>query len=194
MVKPAVKRATYEDVLNAPRHMVAEILFGTLRTHPRPAPRHTLASSRLGSRLGRAFDEGIDGPGGWWILDEPEVHLGEHVLVPDLAGWRTERLPELPETAFFATAPDWICEVLSPSTEAEDRAEKLPVYAEFEVQHAWLVDPKLRTVEVFRREDRQWLLLATHRDDAVVRAEPFDAIEFSLSALWARPSHGPSQG
>ena len=124
-----MKRATYEDVLNAPENKVAEILDGELFLSPRPAPRHAAAASSLGGRVGGPFDGGIGGPGGWWILDEPELHFGEHVLVPDLAGWRRERMPAIPDVAFFTLAPDWVCEVLSPSTARIDRGEKLPIYA-----------------------------------------------------------------
>ena len=119
---PTMKRATYEDVLNAPENKVAEILDGELVLSPRPAPRHSVAQSSLGMMLGTPFHQGQGGPGGWWILDEPELHFGDQVLVPDLAGWRRERLPAIPEEAFFTLAPDWVCEVLSPST-AEDRPQ-----------------------------------------------------------------------
>ena len=137
-----------------------------------------------GHWLGPPFDEGRGGPGGWRILDEPELHLGEHALVPDLAGWRLERMPRLPETAYFALAPDWVCEVLSPSTAQLDRAKKLRVYAEYGVKHAWLVDPLARSLEVLRLEHGRWSLLDTHAGNAVVRAEPFEAIELELGALW----------
>ena len=122
-------RATYQDVLDAPEHMVAEIIGGTLHTHPRPSPRHAVASSRLGIELGGPFDRGRGGPGGWWIVDESELHLGEEILVPDLAGWRRERTPELPDTAYFTLAPDWTCEVLSASTRKLDLVRKRPIYA-----------------------------------------------------------------
>ena len=122
-------RATYQDVLDAPAHLVAEIIDGTLHTHPRPAPRHATASTRLTIEIGGPFDRGRGGPGGWRILDEPELHLGEEILVPDLAGWRRERMPELPDTAYFTLAPDWVCEVLSASTRKVDLQEKRPIYA-----------------------------------------------------------------
>ena len=122
----STRRATYQDVLDAPAHQVAEIIEGTLHTHPRPAPRHTLASSTLGNELGPPFHRGRGGPGGWWILDEPELHLGEDILVPDLAGWRRERMAELPDTAYLTLAPDWVCEVLSASTRKLDLHEKRP--------------------------------------------------------------------
>ncbi|MYK58719.1 MAG: Uma2 family endonuclease, partial [Rhodospirillaceae bacterium] len=120
------RRATYQDVIDAPAHMVAEVVEGALYTHPRPAPPHALASSSLGGELSSPFQKGRGGPGGWWIIDEPELHLGEDILVPDIAGWRRERMPDFPDTAFFTLAPDWVCEVLSPSTRDLDRHGKRP--------------------------------------------------------------------
>ena len=185
MAKPALRMATYEDLLAAPEHLVAEIIHGQLVTHPRPAPRHAVVSSGLGVDIGGPYDRGRGGPGGWWIIDEPEIHLGGHVLVPDLAGWRRERMPKLPDTAWFEIAPDWLCEVLSPSTARTDRVEKLPIYAQAGVVHVWLVDPDLRTLEVFENRDGHWLLLATFKDDDRVSIAPFDAIEIELAGLWA---------
>jgi Uma2 family endonuclease len=177
-------RTVYEQFLAVPDHLVAEIVRGALVTTPRPAPRHAHASSVLGFFLGGPFHLGAGGPGGWVILDEPELHLGEHVLVPDLAGWRRERMPELPETAYFELAPDWVCEVLSTGTQSLDRAEKMPLYAEHEIGHAWLVDPLAKMLEVYRLESAHWLQLGTWRGNTSVRAEPFAAIEIELSALW----------
>ena len=178
------RRATYQDVLDAPANRVAEIVDGTLYTQPRPAPRHAVASSRLGIDLGGPFDRGRGGPGGWWILDEPELHLGEDILVPDLAGWRRERLAELPDTAYFTLAPDWACEVLSASTRRLDLHEKRPVYAREGVGHLWLVDPADRTLEAFDLRGGQWVLIASAKDDDPVSIRPFDAITFSLGDLW----------
>lgn len=195
MGHPAEKRrrATYADLAAAPPNKVAELIGGELHLFPRPAPRHARAASSLGIELGGPFDHGKNGPGGWWILDEPEIHFpdptaeGEiEAVVPDLAGWRVERLPELPEEAYFTLAPDWICEVLSPSTAAFDRAEKMPSYAREGVRHAWLVDPLARTLEVFALLERRWLLVGVFRDAARVRAEPFDAIELDLGVLWTK--------
>ncbi len=169
-----------------PQYQVAEIIRGGLITHPRPAARHATASSLLGAELIGPFRRGIGGPGGWVILDEPELHLGNDILVPDLGGWRRERMPQIPDVAAFELAPDWICEVLSPSTETMDRTDKLPIYAEHGVSHAWLVDPIAKTLEVLRLTSSKWLLLATYRDDAKVRAEPFDAVELELRVLWER--------
>jgi Uma2 family endonuclease len=178
-----LKRATYEDVLSAPENKVAEILDGELFLSPRPAPRHLVASSRLGPLLG-SFGDDEGRPGGWWILHEPELHFGEDVLVPDLAGWRRERLPTMPESAFFAVAPDWICEVLSPSTERIDRSRKLRIYAQAGVCHAWLVNPVERTLEVLRLREGAWTIVTVYSGTEGVRAEPFDAVELPLGRLW----------
>jgi Uma2 family endonuclease len=186
MGDPARRRATYADLIALPDHVVGEIVDGELIASPRPASRHARASSVLGGAIGPPFDFGDGGPGGWLILFEPELQLGPDVLVPDLAAWRRERMPEMPDVAGFTLAPDWVCEVLSPSTGALDRARKLPIYAREHVAHAWLADPSVRTLEVFRREGAAWLLIATFEGDRRVRAEPFDAIELDLSRLWAR--------
>ena len=185
MSDPAKRRATYQDILNAPEHMVAEILNGELYLSPRPGAPHTAASSALGFVLGPPFQFGNGGPGGWIILVEPELHLGDHVVVPDLAGWRRERMPEVPEGAAFTIPPDWVCEWLSKSTETIDRAEKLPIYADAGVKHIWLASAARRTLEVLRLERSKWVIFAIHRGDVRVRAEPFDAIELDLAILWA---------
>ncbi|WP_441288215.1 Uma2 family endonuclease [Sorangium sp. KYC3313] len=196
MGQPAEKprRATYADLEAVPTNKVAELIRGVLHVMPRPAPRHANAASSLGADLHGAFQRGRGGPGGWWILDEPELHFpdphapGEiDALVPDIAGWRRERMLELPETAYFALAPDWVCEVLSASTEDVDRDEKMPIYAREGVRHAWLVDPIQRTLEVYvLGADRSFGPAVVHRDAACVRVEPFDAVELDLSVLWAR--------
>jgi len=191
---PAMKprRATYADLEAVPANKVAELIRGTLHVMPRPAPKHANASSAVGFELGGPFHRGRGGPGGWWILDEPEIHFpdptepGEFdALVPDLAGWKRERMPALPEAAYFTLAPDWICEVLSKSTEDVDRDEKMPIYAREGVRHAWLVDPIAKTLEVSTRgADGRWGDPVISRGAEVVRAVPFDAIGLDLSALW----------
>ncbi len=180
----AARRATYQDVLDAPAHRVAEIVDGTLHTQPRPAMPHALASSRLGGELTGPFDRGRGGPGGWWVIDEPELHLGEDILVPDLAGWRRERMPDYPDTAYVTLAPDWVCEVLSASTRRLDLHGKRPVYAREGVGHLWLVDPADRTLEAFELREGQWVLIASAKDDDPVSIRPFDAVTFSLGDLW----------
>ena len=178
-------RATYQDILEAPPNVVAEIINGSLRTHPRPAPRHAVAGSSLGVEIGGPFHRGRGGPGGWIILDEPEVHFGTDVLVPDLAGWRRDRMPNLPETTYFETVPDWICEVLSPATRAYDLSDKRDIYGERGVGHAWFVDPDAQTLEAFANEAGAWKLIAALRHDDPVSVPPFDAITFRLSDLWS---------
>ena len=177
-------RATYQDVLDAPAHRVAEIIEGTLYTHPRPAMPHALASSALGNDLGNPFQFGRGGPGGWWIIFEPELHFGEDILVPDLAGWRRERMPDYPNAAYVTLPPDWVCEVLSDSTRKVDLHGKRPIYAREGVGHLWLVDPTDRTLEAFEFRSGQWVLIGSAKDDEPVSIPPFDAITFSLGDLW----------
>jgi len=188
MTDPARRRATYDDVLAAPSYVVAEVIGGTLYTQARPRSGHARAATRLSNVLGDPFDRGMRGPGGWVILYEPELHLGPapDIVVPALAAWRRERMPELPDVAFFTLAPDWVCEVLSPGTQDLDRAEKVPLYAREGVAHVWLVDPVVKTLEVLRLDGETYHLVTTVRGDAHVHAEPFDALELELSLLWER--------
>lgn len=182
---PPARVVTYADIQALPANMVGQILFGVLHAHPRPVPRHAKSSSELGYELTGPFGRGRGGPGGWIILDEPELHLGDHVLVPDLAGWRRERMPKLPDTAYFETAPDWVCEVLSPSTARIDRTDKLKVYGTFGVGRAWYVDPDARTLEVLALTGGKWLIEATFKDADPITAPPFEAHTFALDVLWA---------
>jgi Uma2 family endonuclease len=165
--------------------VVAEIVDGELWLSPRPGGPHASVASVLGEELGPPFKRGRGGPGGWIILYEPELHLGADIVVPDLAGWRRERLPAVGNVAYFTLAPDWLCEVVSRSTEKLDRAKKLPIYATHGIRHVWIANPVQRTLEVLRLHDGKWLTLAVHCDNAKVRAEPFDAIELDLAVLWA---------
>lgn len=178
-------KATYEDLVALPAHLVAEIVGGRLHASPRPAVPHAIAATILGNVVGAPFGEGIGGPGGWWILHEPELHFADDVVVPDMAGWRRERMSNLPRTPSIAQAPEWLCEVASPSTERFDRVEKLPLYAREGVGHVWLINPLQRTIEVFRREGSGWRLVGTHGGEGLVRLEPFEALEWELSRLWA---------
>ena len=184
MSETAKELTNYEDLLQLPDHLVGEIVHGQLHASPRPAPRHALASASLGDELVGPYYKGRGGPGGWWIFDEPELHLGNHVLVPDLAGWRRERMPCLPETAWFELPPDWVCEVLSPSTARLDRAKKMPLYAEFAIPWLWLIDPGLQTLEAYELREGKWALLETLSGDRSVSVAPFDATAFPLSVLW----------
>ncbi len=180
----AKKLATYEDVLAAPARVIAQLVDGELITQPRPAARHALAGTLLTGSLSGSFHG--SGIGGWVILFEPELHLGPHVLVPDIAGWRRERMPELPDVAYFELAPDFCCEILSPSTAHLDRVRKLPLYAEHGVSHVWLVDPVAQTLEVFALDGATYRLASTHGQDDVVEAVPFDAVPLKLARLWSR--------
>ena len=176
--------ATYQDVLDAPPHMVAELIRGALHLHPRPAFPHALAGSSLGDEIISPFQKGRGGPGGWWIVFEPELHLGPDVLVPDLAGWRRERMPEFPAVPWSELAPDWACEVLSPGTRRLDLTDKRDIYGAAGVSHLWLIDPTDRTLEAFVLQGGAWVLIAALKDDEEVRMPPFDAIAFPLAALW----------
>jgi Uma2 family endonuclease len=183
----------YEAYLRVPAHQCAEIVNGTLYVMPRPAPKHASAASMLGVELGGPFQLARGGPGGWWILREPELQLvPKEPLVPNLAGWRVARMPQLPDTAYFTLSPDWVCEVLSRSTEKVDRDEKLPCYAEHGVRHVWLVDPIDKRLEVHALdvETKRWREVRIHQGDTTVRAEPFDAIDLDLVALWSPPRRG----
>lgn len=180
--------AAFEAV---PPEMVAEILDGELHSFARPAKRHTRAATRLGRRLG-PFDDDDGKPGGWVILDEPEIHLGPKPdkVVPDLAGWRRERMPDAlgPDDgpAHYVVVPNWVCEVLSEATERIDRGKKMRIYRREGVGHVWLLSPVLQTLEVYRLERNQWILVETFEGDDAVRAEPFEVIELELADLWAR--------
>ncbi|HEX6161340.1 MAG TPA: Uma2 family endonuclease [Thermoanaerobaculia bacterium] len=180
--------ATYEDLMQVPETKVAEIIDGELYAWPRPAGPHARFASALAMDIGTAYDRGRGGPGGWWIIFEPELHLRGNVIVPDLAGWRRERLPELPQNHVFLVPPDWSCEVLSPSTSRVDRAKKLPIYGSHDVQHVWLVDPLAQTVEVMQLVEQKWRLDAIFSGDDVMRAAPFDAVEIDLASIWGSPT------
>jgi Uma2 family endonuclease len=185
-----LRGATYADYAAVPAGKVAMIVNGILHVFPRPAPKHAYASAMLGAELGGPFGLGKGGPGGWVILDEPELCLvGEQPINPDLAGWRRERLPYLPKEAYFTLPPDWICEILSKSTAKLDREEKMPIYGEHGVPHAWLIDPVACTLEAYTLDaSRRWSEPAVHRGDERVLVPPFDAVDLELGALWAPTS------
>jgi len=178
------REATYDDLLEVPEHLVGEIVDGELFTSPRPASPHAYATGVLFSQLTQKFQrENAGGPGGWWFLMEPELHLGRDVFVPDIAGWRKQRMPFIPNVPAFTLAPDWVCETVSPKTASLDRYRKLPRYARYDIGHAWLIDPIGRGVEVYRLESEHWSLISTH-EDSVVRAEPFDGAQIDLAEMW----------
>ncbi|MCF7992872.1 MAG: Uma2 family endonuclease [Thiohalocapsa sp.] len=197
------QRASYQDVLSLPDNLIGEILDNELHIHPRPTPREARACSTLAGTLGANLSVAYESPpqdlqaaynasqrddgdaAGWWLFDGPELHLGTDVLVPDLAAWRQARFPALPGATWFDEPPDWICEILSPSTARTDRAIKMAIYAREQVPHLWLIDPDARTLEIYALHDAlRWLLLATLKENDATRQSPFDSIEFALGDLW----------
>ena len=185
MAEPARKKAAYDDLYSLPENMTGEIIDGELIATPRPSRSHAHATSALGGELAPPYQFGRGGgPGGWEILDEPEIKLGENIIVPDLAGWRRERFPRSEETNWISIPPDWVCEVLSPSMLRVDKIKKMPIYAQYGVHHLWLIDPIAKTLDVFRLESGHWVVAGLYVEDDKVRAEPFQEVEIELSNLW----------
>ncbi len=179
------KEATYDDILALPRGWNGQIIDGELFASPRPAMPHGYTASSMGGDLIVSFDRGRGGPGGWWILDEPELHFGKQVLIPDLGGWRKSRLPVIPPDPYLTLAPDWVCEILSPSTASFDRIKKSRVYAYEGVAYLWFVDPEARTLETYKLDEQaRWVQLGAWGEDEKVRAEPFEAVELDLKSFW----------
>ena len=191
------RRATFADYAAVPEHKAATLINGVLHVIPKPAPAHVQVMSDLGADLFGPFRRGRGGPGGWRLLDRPELHFGPSddvdIVVPDIAGWRIERMPVLPRIAYFTLAPDWVCEVLSPSTEKIDRIDKMLIYAREGVKHVWLVHPLRHTVEAFTlTPEKLWLSTGLHAGNVHVRIPPFDAVELDLGLLWPEMEPGPS--
>jgi Uma2 family endonuclease len=184
MTERVKENAGYGDLVAAPEDKIAELVEGSLYLSPQPAIRHVNATSVLGGYLNPAFQRGSGGPGGWWIFLEPELHLSGNVLVPDLAGWRRQRMPDPPDGVGVTVAPDWLCEAVSPSTERFDRIVKLPHYAAAGVAYLWILDPSARTLEVYRRADREWIPLEQYAGETLVSAPPFEAITIELGTVW----------
>jgi hypothetical protein len=161
-------RGARKIIEELPPEKVGQYVGGELLVSPRPAMGHALAASTLGEQLLGPFHRGRGGPGGWWIIDEPELHLGDDIHVPDLAGWRRDTLPVLPDVPAMTVA----------------RVRKLPAYARAGVGYAWLIDPAARTLEAFRREGERWVLLGAHAGNTEPHVEPFEEIGLDLSALW----------
>ncbi len=183
----------WEELCDLPENVVGEIFNDELVVSPRPAPKYAVTSSSLGGELVNPFQKGKNGgPGGWWIIDEPELHLEKpvqkrektNVIVPDLAGWKKDRLPKLPETAYFELPPDWVCEVLSPSTACYDRVSKMRIYAINEIPYYWVIDPIGRTLEIFVLQDETYRMEIGFTGSDEVLAPPFEAIGLDLGALW----------
>ena len=177
----------YDRLMALPEGLTGEVLNGQLHAQPRPSGPHMGVESALQIELGGPFDRGRGGPGGWRILVEPEIHFvrDQEVCVPDLAGWRRGRLPQLPRDQRFEVVPDWICEILSPSTESKDRQIKMPIYARYGVGFAWLIDPLKQTLEAYALEEEDWRGLGTWGEGETVAVPPFDAVRLALRDLWA---------
>lgn len=184
------RRATYEDLLRVPDTMVAEIVDGELVVSPRPATPHAFAATEMAADLLPVFHgtEARSGPGGWWILPEPELHFADDVLVPDLAAWRCARMPTVPNAPAIVLAPDWLCEIISPSSVRHDRIVKMRRYAREGVAWVWLVDPLARTLESLHLEGDRWTVVSSHGGDELAQVEPFAGVEIRLGRWWL-PGH-----
>jgi len=187
-MQPAHQPTLYEALEALPEGVTGEILNGQLHTQPRPSGPHGQVALDLAIRVGGPYGKGIGGPGGWWICPEPEVHFVRdiEVAVPDLAGCRRERMPYLPEGHRFEVVPDWICEILSPSTKWKDLKDKIPLYASYGVRYAWLIDPTEYTLEVYQlgASAGAWVEVGRFADTDQVTAPPFKAVSFGLEVLW----------
>ncbi len=187
MAQPALKTATYEELCSIPENMVGEIINGELIVTPRPSRGHAYTASALGHEVGPPYQSGRGGgPGGWVILDEPEIAVGNDVLVPDLAGWRRERFPVEEDHNWISAVPDWVCEVLSPNTLRKDKIMKMPIYGRHGVPHLWLIDPVAKTLEVYHLESDRWVVAGLYAQDDKVRAEPFQEVEIDLLDIWLK--------
>jgi Uma2 family endonuclease len=185
-MQPALRPTLYEQLEALPEGLTGEILNGQVHTQPRPSGPHARVASRFARTIGRSYDDGIDGPGGWWIFVKPEVHFRRdvEVAVPDLAGWRRERMPHPPRDQRFEVVPDWVCEILSPSTASKDRQVKMPLYASYAVAFVWLVDPQARTLEAYELLDGDWQKFGRFTDADQVAVPPFEAVMIDLDGLW----------
>ena len=184
MADPAQKIATYSDIEALPEGVRGEIMHGTLYTHPRPNNRHSVVATALGGELLTPFQKGRGGPGGWVFMFEQEVMFGENLLVPDICGWRRERLASFATTNWVTVRPDWVCEATSPSTAMRDRHFKRDIYARAGVPHYWIIDPQLRILEVFELTGKNWTLFGTFSGGNDVVAPPFESYSFPMDVLW----------
>jgi Uma2 family endonuclease len=195
MPNTAKRKAVYEDLYDLPENMTGEIIEGEIHAFPRPHYRHGRVAYRLNVRIGAPYDLGDGGgPGGWVFVVEPEVMLGENLLVPDVAGWQLERLPKLPQKNWSTVPPDWVCEILSPNTRGHDRIKKMPIYGQYGVKHAWLIDPVERTLEVFQLDGGRWVAIGFYGGKDIVRAEPFVEAEINLGDFWMEEEGGGEKG
>ncbi len=185
MAEPLRRPAGWQEILDAPEGVKAEVIGGELILSPRPRPAHGRGQAALAVNVSGPFDLGRGGPGGWWILIEPDVLFGDHDIVsPDFVGWRRYRLPVLPDEAPVAVVPNWVCEILSPSTACRDRTIKSDLYLEAGVPYYWLLDMDQRTLEAYEAQAGRWVRLGAWTDGDIVRIAPFDAIELEVGTLF----------
>jgi Uma2 family endonuclease len=187
MASLAPKLATYDDLLGLQEDVRAEVIAGQILVAPSPLPRHSRAQRVLGRFVGGPYDDddGRGGPGGWWIFIEVDVQLGSHDIVrPDLAGWRRTRLPHPGAMRPIDVAPDWVCEVISPSAAARDRVIKRDLYARHRIPHYWLVDPEARTLEALELTGDRWVEIGAWDETASARIAPFADVELEVGRLF----------
>ena len=186
MSSPAKKLHTYEDILRLPPNLRGEIIFGELLASPRPSPAHQKAMAKMTSRLDGKLGEASGGRKGEWLfLTEPELHLASHIVVPDIAAWRINRVSsDFYSKAWISVIPDWVCEIQSPSTARIDRVTKRRVYLELKVPYYWLLDPIAKTLETMKFNGENWLSTGSFGGDDLVRVEPFLELEMDLSLFW----------
>lgn len=188
MADPLRRPAGWAEILAAPEGMEAEVIAGELWTHPRPRPEHGRVQHLLGGAVGFPFDLGRGGPGGWWLINEPDISFGPQDIVnPDVAGWRRERVPEFHRERPIAIRPDWACELLSPSTARRDRHEKSNLYLHYDVSWYWLVDTDARLLQAFEAHEGRWVLLGTWGETDLARIPPFDAVDLIVGDLFPPP-------
>ncbi len=185
MSEPAKKNRTYEDLHAIPENMLGEIINGKLVVTPRPGRKHGYVATTLIEQVGPAYHGGRGGPGGWIFIVEPEIILGKHIMVPDVAGWKSGRFPREEETNPISAVPDWVCEILSsPKGELCDRSEKMPIYARYGIPHAWLINPTIQSLEAYRLEHGRWSTLGVFGERQRAPIEPFAEIELDLGEFW----------
>jgi Uma2 family endonuclease len=184
--KPSMKPPTLADLDALPPGIVGEIIEGVLYTMTKPRARHQRTGTGIGSDLRGPFDLGRGGPGGWWIIAEPGIELPNDTkeISPDVAGWRRERMPELPVDEPIRVVPDWVCEILSKTTRRHDQLVKLPYYADVGVPYAWIVDLEARVLTAQRLESGRWLTIGTYSDETEARIAPFDAVPLNVADWW----------
>lgn len=184
-MQPARKPPTLADLDALPKGVKGEIIGGVMYTMTRPRGHHQRTGLEIGADLRDPFMRGRGGPGGWWILPEPGIELpNTPEISPDVAGWRRERLPSLPADAAITVVPDWVCDILSPTTRRHNLLIKKPYYAKVGVPYHWIVDLDARTIATYRLENARWVELGVFGDERDARIEPFEAVALDVASWW----------